>query len=86
MEAEIRLDYSTSKEAKAVSEAISPDNIDTPFGLSIQTFCSKNTVITIVRYEEDNIMTFLSTIDDILRCVSTAEKTLISIKKTEQVT
>jgi len=83
MEAEIRLCYSASKEAKAVSEAISPDNIDAPFGLSIQTFCSKNTVTTIVRYEEDNIMTFLSTIDDILRCVSTAEKALISIKKTE---
>ncbi|MBS7656833.1 MAG: KEOPS complex subunit Pcc1 [Candidatus Bathyarchaeia archaeon] len=81
MEAEIRLEYSSSNEAKAISEAISPDNIDVPSCLLIQTFCSDNTVITIVRYDEDNIMTFLSTIDDILRCVSTAEKAIVSVKK-----
>ncbi|MBS7614864.1 hypothetical protein KEJ18_03945 [Candidatus Bathyarchaeota archaeon] len=85
MEAEIKLEYGTSKEAKAVSEAISPDNIDAPAGLSIQTFYSRNTVTTIVRYGEDNVMTFLSTIDDVLRCVSTAEKALISAKKAEQI-
>ena len=72
METEIKLVYKNPKEAKAVSEAISPDNAETPSDLSIQTSWTENTVTTTVKYDGDNITTFLSTIDDILSCASVA--------------
>jgi hypothetical protein len=81
LETEIKLVYKSPKEAKAVSEAVSPDNAGTPVDLSIQTFWTENTVITKVKYDGDNLMTFLSTIDDILSCVSVAEKSFIATKK-----
>jgi len=81
LETEIKLVYKDPKKAKAVSEAISPDNVETPTGLSIQTSWTENTVITTVKYDGDNFMTFLSTIDDILSCVSVAEKAFIVAQK-----
>lgn len=81
METEIKLVYKDPKKAKAVSKAISPDNVGTPTGLSIQTSWTESTVTTTVKYDGDNVMTFLSTIDDILSCVSVAEKAFIVAKK-----
>ena len=37
MEAEINLKYKNEKEAQAVTEAVSPDNMEVPTGLKIQT-------------------------------------------------
>ncbi len=82
METEIKLVYKDPKEAKAVSEAISPDNVGAPAGLSIQTSWTENIVTTTVKYDGDNVMTFLSTIDDVLSCVSVAEKAFKAAKKT----
>jgi hypothetical protein len=81
LETEIKLVYKDPKEAKAVSEAISPDNIGAPVNLSIHTFWTEKTVTTTVKYDGDNVMTFLSTIDDILSCVSVAEKAFMATKK-----
>jgi hypothetical protein len=83
LETEIKVVYKSSKEAKAVSEAISPDNVGTPAGLSIQTVWKENTVTTTVKYDGDNIMTFISTIDDILSLTSVAEKAFLATKKTK---
>ncbi len=84
METEIRLVYKDPKEAKAVSEAISPDNAETPSDLSVKTSWTEKTVTTTVRYDGDNIMTFISTIDDILSCVSVAEKAFFAAKKVKR--
>jgi len=81
LETEIRLVYKDPKEAKAVSEAISPDNVGAPVDLSIQTFWTEKMVTTTVKYDGDNVMTFLSTIDDILSCISVAEKAFMVTKK-----
>jgi len=81
MEIEIKLLYKTPREAKAVAEAISPDNAGAPDGLSLQTSWAENTVTTTVKYGGDNFMTFLSTIDDILSSASVAEKAFNATKK-----
>ena len=81
MEAKIILVYEDQKEAKAVSEAISPDNIKTPKNLSVATSWVKNRVETSIKYDGENLMTILSTIDDLLSSVSVAEKVYLTIKK-----
>jgi len=81
METEIKLVYKNPKEAKSVAEAISPDNVGAPDGLSVQTSWIKNTVTTTVDYGGGNFMTFISTIDDILSCASVAEKAFTATKK-----
>ncbi len=80
METEIKIAYKSQKEAKAVYEAISPDNVELPSILSVHAVWAEKTVTIIVKYEGDNIMTFLSTIDDILSCILVAEKTFIAAK------
>jgi len=80
MEARISLMYEDERKAKAVLEAISPDNINAPTGLSIETFAEKNQVITVIKYSEGNFLTLQSTIDDLLSCASVAEKSVSAIK------
>jgi len=81
MEAKIILVYEDQKEAKAVSEAISPDNIKVPKNLSVETSRAENRVETLINYEGENLRTLLSTIDDLLSSVSIAEKIYLTIKK-----
>lgn len=80
MEAEITLKYKDAKDAEAVARAVSPDNIKTPPGLSIKTTSKGNKVVTHIECKR-KIPTFIATIDDLLFCVSTAEKTLQIAKK-----
>jgi len=80
-EAKIILTYDDAKEAKAVSQAVSPDNAGAPKELFIKTEVKGNRVVTTVRYEGERVETFLSTIDDLLSCASTAEKTILVLKK-----
>lgn len=75
MEATIKLEYDNAKVAKAIADAVSPDNFKAPAGLTIRTFRCNNSVVTEVK-AKGKIATFTSTIDDLLFCVTTAEKTL----------
>ena len=84
MEARITLVYRDEKEAKTVSEAVSPDNIKPPKGLSVETFNVENRVVASIKYDGNNLMTFLSTIDDLLSCVSIAEKAFLAVKGLRQ--
>ncbi|MEM2098939.1 MAG: KEOPS complex subunit Pcc1 [Candidatus Bathyarchaeia archaeon] len=79
MEATITLEYDNAKVAKAIADAVSPDNFKAPAGLAIKTFRYNNSVVTEVKAKE-KIATFIATIDDLLFCVTTAEK-IIGIKK-----
>ena len=81
MEARITLVYKEAREAKAVSEAISPDNLKTPRSLSVETYAENKTVITLIKYDGDNMGTFTSTIDDVLSCVGVAEKAFSAISQ-----
>ncbi len=80
MEAKIVLEYSDLRTAKAIAEAISPENFKTPDELSIKTLVEKDKVITNVNCR-GKMLTFVSTIDDLLFSASVAEKAVHSIKK-----
>ena len=80
LEATIKLEYGDAKTADAIANAVSPDNFKTPKGLSIKTLRGDNQVLTEVK-NEGKFSTFIATIDDLLFCVSTAEKTLHTITK-----
>ena len=80
MEAEITLEYDDAKTAEAIAKAVSPDNFKTPSGLSSKTIWKDKKVITTISCKR-KMSTFIATIDDLLFCVSTAEKTLHTTKK-----
>ena len=80
MEATITLEYSDHKTAEAIANAVSPDNYKTPTGLTIKTERNGNHVLTEVK-TEGKLATFIATIDDLLFCISTAEKTVRAVKK-----
>jgi len=80
MEAEILLEYSDVETAEAIVNAVSPDNLKAPSELSVRTTRMGNGVLTKIRCE-GKFSTFVATIDDLLFCVSTAEKTLRTTKR-----
>ena len=73
MEAEITLSYKNEREAEAVAKAVSPDNVKVPAGLFVKTIRRGSKVFTTVECET-RLQTFIATIDDLLSCVSIAEK------------
>lgn len=75
MDAAITLEYDDTKTAKAIANAVSPDNFKTPTGLTVKTQRSGNKVTTDIKLE-GKLATFIATIDDLLESASTAEKTL----------
>ena len=80
MEATIVLEYGDAKTANAIAKAVSPDNFKTPAGLFIKTVRKGNHILTEIK-NEVKLATFIATIDDLLFCVSTAEKTLQAVAK-----
>ena len=75
MEATIRLEYADGKLAKAVANAVSPDNFKTPPKLTVKTTLDQRKVITVIQCES-KLATFTATIDDLLSCATTLKKRL----------
>jgi len=73
LEAEICLCYKNEREAQAVAQAVSPDNIEVPTGLSLQTSTENSKVCTNINCEK-SLQTLIATLDDLLACISVAEK------------
>lgn len=82
MEAEVTLEYDDVKVAKAVAKAVSPDNVKTPAGLRTKTEWKAKRVVTRIDYD-GKLPTFIATIDDLLFCVSAAEKALQAARTLE---
>jgi hypothetical protein len=82
LEAEIVIHYDDAESAKAVAEAVSPDNFKAPPGLLIKTLCRENEVLTFINCRRE-LPTFISTIDDLLFSILIVEKTLKTLKETE---
>lgn len=82
MEAEVEISYESKRGAKAVAQAVSPDNVKVPNGLFIETKQMGSKVITQIRCEL-KLQTFVATIDDLLCCISTAEKAFRAAKTME---
>jgi hypothetical protein len=80
LEAEIRLSYGNEREAEAVAKAVSPDNVEVPLGLYIETVRNGSEVLTKVECQK-RLQTLIATLDDLLACVSVAEKTFEVAKK-----
>lgn len=80
MEAEIKISYKSEGEAEAVASAIIPDNLKAPKGLSIETKRKGFEVQTFIKCKR-KLQTFIATIDDLLSCISVAERGLLTIKK-----
>ena len=80
MEAEIRLSYENEREAEAVAKAVSPDNVEVPSGLYVKTVRNGSEVHTTIECQT-RLQTLIATIDDLLACVSVAEKTFKVAKK-----
>ena len=75
MRAEIWIGYETVEKAEAITSAVSPDNLKTPFGLDVKTFRKGKFAVTLIKCNQ-RLETFIATIDDLLSCIQTAEKTL----------
>jgi hypothetical protein len=80
LEATITLEYADKKLAKAVANAISPDNFKTPPKLTVKTTLDQNSVVTVIQCAS-KLPTFTATVDDLLFCATTAEKALQAVKK-----
>ncbi|RJS85444.1 hypothetical protein CW706_01185 [Candidatus Bathyarchaeota archaeon] len=81
MEAKISLMYEDEKMRKAILMAISPDNMETPKNLEVKSLIEKDKVVTLIIYNGENFLTLQSTMDDLLSCVSAAEKTISALKQ-----
>jgi tRNA threonylcarbamoyladenosine modification (KEOPS) complex Pcc1 subunit len=79
LQATITLEYKDEKTAKAIAQAVSPDNFKTPIGLQVKTERASTKVITQIECD-GKLATFTATIDDLLFSVSTAERALNTIK------
>jgi hypothetical protein len=79
LEAEFLFHYETRREAESIDRAISPDNIEIPHGLAIETKREKCLFRATVKCEK-TLNTFISTLDDLLACISVAEKTFQVVK------
>lgn len=82
LEAELSLVYGTEREAEAVVKAVSPDNVKTPVGLSVETIRDNCRLLARVSCEK-TLETFISTLDDLLACISVAEKTFAAVKSSK---
>ena len=80
MRAEIRLSYKTEREAEAVAKAVSPDNVELLPGLHVKTVRKGSQVLTKVECQT-RLQTLIATLDDLLACVSVAEKIFAVAKK-----
>lgn len=63
-----------------MAKAVSPDNLEVPDGLHIETVRNGSDVLTKIECQT-RLQTLIATIDDLLACVSVAEKTFNVAKK-----
>ena len=79
MEATITLEYPNLRLAKAVANAVSPDNFKTPPNMTVTTAVHRKQVVSVIKCE-GKIATFTATVDDLLFSVNTAEKSLKALE------
>lgn len=79
VEAKFSLKYENEREADAVAKAVSPDNVEIPPGLIVETHREKCRLVASVCCSR-SLETFTATLDDLLACISAAEKTFKAIK------
>ncbi len=74
--------YQNEEEALAVCRAISPDNVDAPEGMHIETRVEGESVEISVSYT-GGLEKLIVAVDDILWCMQISEKTLKALESTK---
>lgn len=77
-EAKLILRYPDEETTRAVVEAIGPDNYKAPPGLTLSIDVRKTEIIISIKCPK-GVGSLLATLDDLLSCLSAAEKTLQSL-------
>ena len=80
-EAWIRLRYEDEATARAVYEAISPDNYQAPEGIDIEAEREGATLRIWVKTQR--LRSLLPTLDDLLACIQAAERALEALSRDE---
>ncbi len=80
LQAKITLRYESAATATAIAKAVSPDNTNTPVGLTVKTTVENQLVVTLIELQ-GKPATFIATLDDLLACASTAEKALGAVRR-----
>jgi tRNA threonylcarbamoyladenosine modification (KEOPS) complex Pcc1 subunit len=79
LEAKLSIVYDSEQEAEAVVRAVAPDNLKAPEGLVVETTRDNSCLSAVVSCEKP-LETFIATLDDLLACVSVAERALETVK------
>ena len=74
VESRIEINFSSSETAKAVLQALSPDNKDVPNGIDIQTMVERLKLTVLVK--TNNVGSMVATLEDLFQCIQAAETTL----------
>ena len=74
LKARITIDLGDPRKAEAIARSLTPDNQASP-GIKIRTKSVGSNVQTVIAIK-GRIQTLTATIDDLLRCTQSAEKTL----------
>ena len=68
--------FSHASEAKATINALIPDNVNFPKGLSMKMFSRGSTLTIVLKGKRIPVATILSTLDEILEHISIAKKVM----------
>ena len=79
VEGRVEVEFRDDRLAEAVVRAVSPDNKPTPEGVTVEAWRSKRKLLGLVKCSR-GVETFLSTLDDLLSSVQTAERALEMLK------
>ena len=78
MKTKIVFEVGKKREAEAIADALRPDNRQAPKAMTITTRSNASRVVTEIEFH-GRIETLMLTIDDLLKCALTAERTLESV-------
>ena len=73
--ATVSIKYTDQTTAQSILEAITPDNIKAPQGISINANVKDTTLLITVNCKR-GVGSLLSTLDDLILCIQSAEKAL----------
>jgi len=76
VEVEIEIPFHDRAEAKSVMNALIPDNVDFPKGLSMKLFSRGSTIAVELTGKNIATATILSTLDEVLNHISLAKKVM----------
>ena len=83
MEVEIVSEYNEDSNAEIVAKAVAPDNSEETYESFIETKKLGNKVVSHIKCER-KLTTLIATIDDLLFCISTAERVIKTTRRLDE--